>query len=93
MNIPDYVKEIAKDDPAYAEWYMQKEQYIKEHLTECPHEDTYVVTVDIEVTFARENDGVLNECDAEMWLKGGGILESNDGVYQVLKVRKKGESE
>lgn len=93
VEVPEYVKEIAKDDPAYAEWYTKKEQYIEEHNTEHPQEDTYVVTVEMEITFARENDGVLNEEDAKMWLKGGDILQSNDGDYKILKVRKKGASE
>jgi hypothetical protein len=51
--------------------------------------DTYTVTVELEVTFAQENDDVRSVADAEEWLKHGDILESNDGVYEILSVKKK----
>ena len=89
MSLPEYVKEIAKSDPAYPEWYAKKERYIEEHYTETPKLETYVVTVEVEISFARENDGVLDAHDAEMWLKGGNLMHDYD-EYEIKSVRRKG---
>ena len=89
VSLPEFVAEVAKDDPTYPAWYEKKERYIAEHYTETPKLETYIVTVEVEVSFARENDGVLDEHDAEMWLKGGDVLTDNDGAYEIKSVRKK----
>jgi hypothetical protein len=71
------------------DWWAEREKRIEANYTDTPHLDTYTVTVELEVTFAQENDDVRSVADAEEWLKHGDILESNDGVYEILSVKKK----
>lgn len=66
---------------------------VPDYYTETPHLDTYIVTVRIPITFARENDQVANVAEAEAWLQKGDILESNDGTYEIVKVERKGGCE
>jgi len=72
------------------DWWAQRAKWIEVNYTDNPQRDTYIVTVEVEITFARENDGVRNEAEAQEWLKHGDILESNDGIYEIVGVRKKG---
>jgi len=76
--------------PSDDAWWFQREKWIEEHYTDNPHIDKYVVTVQIETSFARENDGVRNVQEAEEWLKHGSILEITEDV-KVIKVERKEE--
>jgi len=76
----------ALKDPEFYKWWSAKEKYVVRHYTENPHIDKYLVTVETEVEFARENDGVLNEHDVEMWLQAGEI-ELEPG-HRILKIKK-----
>jgi len=69
---------------------VMKPDGVPGYYTDTPHLDTYIVTVKIPITFARENDQVSNVAEAEAWLQRGDILESNDGEYEIVKVEKKG---
>jgi len=69
------------------EWWAQRAKWIDEHYTENPHMDKYIVTIEVEISFAQENDGVHNVEEAEEWLKHGDIIESAED-YKIIKVRK-----
>jgi len=74
---------------ANADWWAKREKWIDEHYTDTPHVDKYIVTVEIETSFARENDGVRNAEEAREWLNHGDILEIAEDL-KVISVRKKG---
>lgn len=74
------------------DWWAQREKWIEEHHTETPHIDKYVVTVEVEIAFAQENDGVRNAEEAAEWLRHGDVLESADD-YKIIKVEKQGGEE
>ena len=71
--IPPYILEMAKEDPTYIAWWTAKEAHIEKHYTDNDHTDKYLVTLEVEVEFSRENDGVLNAHDALMWMKTGEV--------------------
>ncbi len=71
------------------QYWDEREARIEKEYTNTPHLDTYIVTVKIPITFARENDGVANVEEAREWLNHGDILESMDEDYEIIKVEKK----
>lgn len=85
-DVPDYVKE---QGPEYVAWWEAREKLIEAHQYDSidGHIDKYMVTVEYEVPFSREHDGILNEHDVEMWLKTGdmdfGALDQ-----KIIKVQK-----
>lgn len=85
-DIPEYVIEASAGDPDFLDWYVKKEKYIEAHYTENPVLDTYVITLETTVQFARENDGVLNEDDVGKWLKIGEI--DLDPGHRIIKIKK-----
>ncbi len=89
-GIPDFITEQGSE---YIKWWKAKERYIEAHNTEDhpdhqDHTDKYLVTIEYEVEFSRENDGVLNAHDAEMWLKTGDI-DWGMCDFKILKIKKK----
>jgi len=68
-------------------WWSKRDDWIEAHYIEHPHIDKYVVTVQIETSFARENDGVHNVQQAREWLRHGCILETAEDL-KILNVRK-----
>lgn len=91
IEIPDYIKEEAKKDPDYLIWWLAKEKRIAERNTEEhqgeEHQDNYLITVEFEVAFSQENDGVLNAHDVEMWLRTGD-LDLSECLSKVVGVRR-----
>jgi len=85
-DVPDYVKE---QGPEYVAWWVAREKLVEAHQDDPGdgHIDKYVVTVEYEVRFSQEHDGVLNEHDVEMWLRTGDV-DWGMGESKILKVRK-----
>jgi hypothetical protein len=82
-DVPDYVTE---QGPEYVKWWTAREAYIAAHYSETPTIDKYLITIETEVEFTRENDGVFNEHDVELWLRTGEI--DLDPGHQVIKIEK-----
>ncbi len=82
-DIPDFV---AKQGPGYVKWWARREAYIEKNYTDNPTIDIYLITLETEVQFARENDGVLSEHDVEMWLRTGQV--DLDPGHKILKIKK-----
>jgi len=70
-------------------WWAQREKWVDEHYTDTPHIDKYIITVEIETSFAQENDGVRNAQEAREWLNHGDIFEIAEAV-KIISVRKGG---
>jgi hypothetical protein len=87
INMADLEK-IARELKGTKYW-AEREKRIEKEYTDTPHLDTYIVTVRIPITFARENDGVANVEEAREWLEHGDILESSDEGYEIIKVEQK----
>lgn len=79
----------AMKDPIFKKWWDEREKFIEvSHIDENDHQDTYLITIQTEVVFSRENDGIVDEDDVKMWLRVGEIdLVPGHKVIDIKKVK------
>jgi hypothetical protein len=77
----------AMKDPVFKKWWDEREKFIEIfYRDKGDHQDTYLITIQTEAVFSRENDGVVDELDVEMWLRVGEI--ELDPGYKIIDIKK-----